>query len=114
MSLTYEVLLKGKKGGVRSKALLNSGSDVVILPKQMAQEIGPEPAGVVLIELADGRVVRRKAYEVEVELRDEKGKIRRVRTEATIEDRECPVLGSDAMRKLGIILNMKEGKVSFA
>jgi hypothetical protein len=53
MSLTYEVLLKGKKGGVRSRALLNSSSDVVILPKQMAQEIGPEPAGVVLIELAD-------------------------------------------------------------
>jgi hypothetical protein len=47
MSLTYEILLRGKRGEVRSEALLNSGSDVVILPKEMAQEIGPEPVGVV-------------------------------------------------------------------
>jgi predicted aspartyl protease len=84
----YEILLRGKRGEVRSEALLNSGSDVVILPKEMAQEIGPEPVGVVLIELADGRVVRRKAYEVEVEFPDDKGKVRRVKTEATIENRE--------------------------
>jgi hypothetical protein len=38
--------------------------------------------------LADGRVVRRKAYEVEVEFPDDKGKVRRVKTEATIENRE--------------------------
>lgn len=105
---------KGEKGEFKTEALLNSGSDVVILPRKLAREIGPTLAGTGVFELADGRTIRRKIYEIEVEvINEEKNEIRNSKTYATIEKRDYPLLGTDAMRKLKIIPDVVRGKVLF-
>lgn len=108
-----DTAIKGEKGEVKTEALLNSGSDVVVLPEELVPEIQPKPSGTVVVELADGRAIRREAHEIEIEVVDERGETRRTKTQATIEKRDYPLIGALAMEKLGIVLNMKEGKISF-
>lgn len=106
---------RGREGEARTEALLNSGSDVIVLPKSLAEKIGPEPVGEVEVELADGRSFMRETYEIEVEITgEETTQPRETKALATIEERDYPLIGTEAMRKLRINLDIVKGKISFA
>ena len=108
------VILRGNEGEIRTEALLNSGSDVIVLPLSIARKIGPKPSGEAEVELADGRSLVRKTYEVEIEISEEEtSRIRKTRASATIERRDYPLIGTEAMEKLGINLDIVRGKALF-
>jgi len=67
----YEVVFKDGKRAVKARALLNSGSSFVVLPSKLAQKLELKPAGRAEIELADGKVLEREVYEIEVEMKNE-------------------------------------------
>jgi predicted aspartyl protease len=64
--------------------------------------------------LADGSEVRRKVYEIEVEIEDHNGKRKSCKSLATIEERKDVLVGLDVMKKLKIILNLAKGKAYFS
>ena len=110
----HEVRLRGKKGEVKIEGLLNSGSDLVVLPDEIAKRIGPKPIGRVKIELADGSTLWRTAYEIEIEMVDkESNEIRKAKTHAAIEKRDYPLIGTVAMEGLKVIPDIVRGKVLF-
>jgi predicted aspartyl protease len=109
-----KAVFKGEKGEIEAEALLNSGSDVIVLPRELALKIRPKFAGNAVFELADGRVIRRKVYEIEVGVANEEtGEIRKAKVHTTIEKRGYPLIGTAAMEKLRIIPDVIRGKVSF-
>lgn len=110
----HRVLLKGEKGEVEVLALFNSGSSFIVLSDSLARTIGPKAAGVAEIELVTGVTIKRKAYEIAVELKNERTKkIRKAETYATIEKRDYPLIGTMAMEKLKIGLDLTNGKILF-
>jgi len=106
--------IKGTKGEVEIKAFLNSGSDYVVLPRTIAEKILPKPIGEAKFMLADGSEVRRKVYEVEVEIEDHNGKRRSCKSFATVEERNDVLIGFDVMKKLKLILNLAKRKAYFS
>ena len=96
----YEVVFKDGKRAVKARALLNSGSSFVVLPSKLAQKLELKPAGKAEIELADGKVLEREVYEIEVEMKNEQtGERRSAKSLATVEERDYPLLGTEAMEK---------------
>jgi predicted aspartyl protease len=111
------ITCKGKikvKGEVETEVFLNSGSDYEVLPRNIAEKISPKLVGEEEFILADGRIVRRKVYEVEVEIEDHKGRRKSCRSLATIEERPDVLIGFDVMEKLRLILNPAERKAYFS
>lgn len=78
---------RGQSGKIEALALLNTGSDYVILPRRMAELISPKPVGEEEFEEANGSRARRRVNEIEVEVEDYAGKKRSCRTLTTIEER---------------------------
>lgn len=105
--------ISGEKGEVETDLLLNTGSDYVLLPRSLAEHISPKPAGEEEFILADGRVVKRRVHEVEVEIEDHAGKRKGCRAFATIEERPDAVVGFEVMRELGLIPYPSRGKAYF-
>jgi hypothetical protein len=60
----YKAAFKGEKGEIEAEALLNSGSDVIVLLQEHALKIQSKFAGTAVFELADGGVIRLKVYEI--------------------------------------------------
>jgi predicted aspartyl protease len=109
-----KVGLKGRTGEVDVTSLLNSGSDLVVLPKRIAKEISPNPVGDVEVELANGKIVRRKVYEVDLWIENpDTGEKREAKVQATIEERDYPLIGISAMEKLKIVPDVVSGKILF-
>jgi predicted aspartyl protease len=104
--------IRGEKGEIEGEFFLNSGSDYVILPQAVAEKLSLKPVGEEDFLLADGSTVRRRVYEIEVELEDHEGKRRRCKSFCTIEKRR-DVLGFDVMQKMKVVLNTGEGKAYF-
>ena len=113
-AIWLEVKFKGKKGEVEALSLLNSGSDIVVLPKVIANEISPVHSGRIKVELANGKIIKRDAYYIEIEVKNiETGKKRRAKVLATIEKRDYPLIGVAALEKLKLMLDIVNGKVIF-
>ena len=104
--------IKGKKE-IEAEFFINSGSDVILLPKKVAEKIEPKLVGEVELILADGSKIRRDVYEVEVELEDSKGRRKRCTAHATIEEREDIVISFEVLEKLETILDAKEKTITF-
>ena len=110
----HEVLFRGEKKETKLPSLFNSGSYFVVLPATVAKLIRPRLVGTAEIELADGRRIKRKAYEIDIEVvNEEANETRKAKTHATIEKRDYPLVGTEAMEKLRINLDIVRGKVSF-
>ena len=105
--------VKGEKGQVEVETFLNSGSDYVLLPRVLAERIGPKPVGEEDFVLADGSVVRRRVFEIHVEVEDHAGKRKGCRALATIEERPDVVVGFEVMRELRLVLRPAEEKAYF-
>lgn len=106
--------IKGTKGEIEIKTFLNSGSDYIALPRIIAEQISPKPIGEAKFMLADGSEVRRKVYEVEVEIEDHTGRKKSCKSFATIEERKDVLVGFDVMKKLKLILNPAKRKAYFS
>jgi predicted aspartyl protease len=95
MGIYCKAKIKGTKEEVEVKAFLNSGSDFVVLPRSIAEKIFPNPIGEAKFMLADGSEVRRKVYEIEVEIEDYKKRRKSCKSLATIEERKDVLIGFD-------------------
>ncbi len=93
MGITCKGKIKGEGGEVEVEVFLNSGSDYVVLPRRIAEKINPKYVGEAEFILADGSIVRRRVYEIEVEIEDHKGKRKSCKGLATIEEREDVLIG---------------------
>ena len=113
MAIFCKGKFKGMKAEVKAKTLLNTGADYAILPRWMAEKISPKPMGEEEFELANGSIVRRRVYEVEVEIQDHAGKRRGCKSLSTIEERLDPAIGFQAMKKIKLIPNPAKGKAYF-
>lgn len=110
----HKVLLRGERGEAEVSALFNSGSSFIVLPSPIAKAISPKTAGTAEIELVTGRTIKRKTYEITVELRNEKTtETRTAKTFATIEKRDYPLIGTMAMEKLRVGLDLVKGEILF-
>jgi len=111
------IYLKGKISGERGKyeglLFVNTGADVILLPKEIGEKIKPKLVGKGEILLADGSKIKRDLYEVEVELVDSKGKIKNCRALATFEEREDVVISFETLKKVGAVIDVSEEKVEF-
>jgi len=68
----YEVVFKDGKRALKARALLNSGSQVLLFcPPSSHKKLELKPAGKAEIELADGKVLEREVYKIEVEMKNE-------------------------------------------
>jgi predicted aspartyl protease len=105
--------VKGEKKEYKGKFVVNSGSDVVLLPRKIAEIIAPKLVGEGELILADGSRVKRLIYEVMVEITDSKGKVKSCNAYATIEEREDVVISIEVLEKLGAIIDVRERKILF-
>lgn len=107
-------IVPGKKRGDQTTSLFNSGSYFVVLPEVIGKLIGSEYVGTAEIELANGKVIKRKVYETEIEVvNEDTNETRKRRTHATIERMDYPFVGTGAMEKLKINPDIVRGKISF-
>jgi len=112
MGIFIEVKLKGEKEKA-VKMLANSGSDLIVLTKKLAEEIKPRETGnEVEIVKVGGEKEKKKLYEVEAEVADPETREKRRETGYAIisEEQDIPLLGYEIMEKLGILLDIKKGK----
>jgi hypothetical protein len=73
MPLVYTLAkFKGRKGEVEVPAIANSGAELVVLTKELAEQIDPEPLTKekVDVEVAGGIKLKSAVYLVEVEVKD--------------------------------------------
>lgn len=105
--------IRGEKGEVETEVFLNTGSDYVILPRSVSERIKPKPVGEEEFELADGSIVPRKVYEIEVEVEDHKGERRKGRAFCTVEERRDVAIGFEVMRDLRLVPDPAKGVVYF-
>ena len=105
--------VKGEEGEVEGEIFINSGSDVVLLPKKVAKKIKPKYVSEGEFTLADGSRVRRDIYEIEIELEDSNGKKKRCNAHATIEEREDIVASFEVLEKLRAVIDTAERKITF-
>lgn len=108
-----ETTIKGEKGEVETKALLNSGSDYLVIPREIAEKVSPKLTGEDEFLLGDGRIIKKKIYDVEVTVKDSRGRTKSCSSLATIEDRPDVLLGLSVMEKLKMFLDITEGKATF-
>jgi predicted aspartyl protease len=108
--------VKGKAKEAEVPFFANSLADFVILTEKVAKDIEPEVLGYEEeLEVAGGKKVRGPLCRVKIEVQNpQTGEIRGEEVEAVILKKEkiC-VLGIKALEKLGIVLDMKEGKYYF-
>ena len=105
--------VKGMKGEVETEIFINSGSDFVLLPKKIAKQIEPKYVSEGEFTLADGSRVRREIHEIEVELEDSRGKRKKCKAHATIEEREDVVVGFEVLEKLKALIDAAERTLVF-
>lgn len=112
-AIMMKAKLKGRRGEIEIPVFANSLSDFVIVTGEVIKKINPEPMGFEEeLEVAGGDKVRGPAYLIRVKVRDPETKEKR---EAEVEavwlkrEKVC-LLGIEALEKLGISLDMKNGK----
>lgn len=108
--------LKGKKGMKEIIMLANSGSDYTILPTSIANEIGPKKLGrKIELKVGGGGMVKGELCLIEIKVRDPESKEERSEeVEAIIlKGQDEPLAGISTLEKLGILLDMKNGKFKF-
>jgi len=113
MTIYLKGKIRGESGEHEGLFFINTGADVILIPKEIAEKIKPKFVGKGELLLADGRKVKRDLYEVEVELTDSKGKIKSCKALATLEKREDVVISFETLRKVGAIIDVSEEKVEF-
>jgi predicted aspartyl protease len=106
---------EGRSGVKTTTALANSLSDFVIITKQVADAIDPEPLGYEQeLEVGGGGTIRGPVYRVKVQVKDEKSEEREAEVKAILlEGERIPILGLEALEKLRILLDIPEGRFSF-
>jgi predicted aspartyl protease len=105
--------LKGEKGKVKTIMLANTGSDLVILTEKVAREIEPTFMGHTIdLEVGGGATIKGQACVVEISVKDpETGESRSEVVEAVVVKGQRELLmGISALERLGVLLNLKEGK----
>ena len=111
-----EVLIPTRLKGELEKEVImlaNTGSDLVILTEEIANEIRPKLLKrKIELKVGGGGLVRGQACLIDVSVKDpESGEERGGEVEAVIvEGQEEPLMGISALEKLGIILDIKMGK----
>lgn len=105
--------LKGEKGKIKTIMLANTASDLVVLTEEAAKEIKPALLRPTIdLEIGGGKIIKGKACIVEVSVRDpETNECRSEVVEAVVVKGQRELLmGVSALERLGVILNLKEGK----
>jgi len=105
--------LKGKKGIKEIMMLANSGSDYTILPESIANEIEPKKLKrEIELRVGGGGIVKGELCLIEIKVKDpESNEERREEVEAVIlKGQEEPLAGISTLEKLGVLLDMKNGK----
>lgn len=105
--------LKGEKGRMRAIMLANTGSDLVILTEKVAKKIGPTFMGHATdLEVGGGRTVKGQVCLIGISVKDpETGESRSEMVEAAVVKGQKELLmGISALERLGVMLNLKEGK----
>lgn len=108
--------LKGKKGTKEIIMLANSGSDYTIIPKNIADEIGPKKLGrKIELKVGGGGIVKGELCLIDIKVKDpESNEERSEEVEAVIlRGQEEPLAGISTLERLGILLDMKNGKFKF-
>lgn len=111
-----KVKFKGVGGEVVEEAFFNSGSDYVVLTREIAERIKPKNLKIkAVFETAKKSVVfPEDVYEVEIEIEDPETKEKRKeKVKAIVTERDFPLVGLEAMGKFKIILDIPEGKIRF-
>jgi predicted aspartyl protease len=111
MAIYLKGKIKGKTGEYEGLFFINTGADVILIPKQIGEEIKPKFVGRGELLLADGSKVKRDLYEVE--LIDSEGKIKNCKALATLEKREDVVTSFETLKKVGAVIDVKEEKIEF-
>lgn len=111
------IYVKGKIRGEGSEEevefFVNSGTELVLIPKEIAGRIKPKLVGKAELTLADGSRVSREVYEVKLEVVDSEGKRRSCIVHAAIESIDEPVISFEALDKLNALIDVRERKVIF-
>jgi len=108
--------LEGIKGKIEVIMLANSGSDYVILPKNIADKIKPKIfKREAKFKVAGGKTVKGNLCLVKIRVKDpESNEERCEEVEAVIlGGQDEPLAGISALERLGILLDMKKGKYRF-
>lgn len=110
MRIYLKAKLKGKKE-TETWIQANSGSDLVVLPKELIEEIKPRKIKSKIKGLVvGGKEIESPLYEIEIEVKDPKKKIKRsCKAKTIMVEGEMPLLSHEAMGKLGLILDLKRG-----
>jgi len=113
MGIYLKGKIKGEKGEYEGLFFINTGSDVILIPKEIGEKIKPKFVGKAELLLADGSKVKKELYEVEVELIDCKGRVKSCTALATLENREDVVISFETLKKVGAVIDVREEKVEF-
>jgi len=88
------------------EALIDAGATVLVLPREVAEELGVEALGEMDVEFADGAVRRVTYTVVEVELSGRKAPV----LAAIVEGGEVCV-GVEALERLGLAVDPATGRI---
>lgn len=110
MRIYLKAKLKGEKE-IEIWIQANSGSDFVVLPRKIIEEIKPRKIKQKIRSfVVGGEEIESPLYEVKIEVEDPKKKIKRsCKAEAIMVEEEMPLLSHEAMGKLGLILDLENG-----
>ena len=112
MGIFIEAIVRGEEEA-KASMLANSGSDLVVLTKDLAEKVKPKSTGLKIEMIkVGGERENHELFEIEVEVEDPETKERRKEKVHAIisEHQDVPLLGYEAMEKLGILLDIKRGK----
>jgi len=88
------------------EALIDTGATVLVLPREVAEELGAEVLGEMDVELADGTVKRVPYTVVEIELSGRRAPV----LAAIVEGGEVCV-GVEALERLGLAVDPATGRI---
>ena len=112
VGITTKAKIKGERE-VEVEVFVNSGSDYIILPTSVAEIVKPKEVGEDEFMLGDGSIVKRKIHEVELEVMDSNGKVKKLKGKCVVEERPDVLLGIEVLEKTGAILDFREKKIIF-
>jgi predicted aspartyl protease len=100
---------------IKVPMLVNSLSDLVVLPTKIAKRVRPKFLGYeILIKVGGGGKVKGKACLVKVKIKDKKGEEREVEVEGVvIKGEENCILGHEALSKLRTKVDFSKGELEF-
>ena len=101
-----DVLLCGRKGCKYVVARVDTGADAVLIPRDIWDEIEPEPTGIKRrFDVVKGGGVIYDVYRVKIEYVDKDGVRRVAEAEAIKSDTMIPSLSVEAMEKLRLAVD---------